>query len=177
VAVEAGDLQSALWRGHALAVKPLAALTLTVQCCISHTKCKHISFLSSKQVLLQWHQCELPYRHTCAHDNASLSKVLSWRYESLPRTCENQHQTRINIPHRKIFPHHRNWEKIGRKKEWGERREMRERFKGERSPQHAAQSVPRMQLLPTHRANLQHTALAGPGRRALELTQILQLER
>lgn len=62
---------------------------------------------------------------TWYHDNLSQSRLLSWRYESLPRTCENRHQTRTNKPHRKFFPHRRNWEKKGkekRKMEWVKRK-------------------------------------------------------
>lgn len=103
----------ALWQGNTLAVKHFAAPTLTVTGCIAHTWCTQTHFLSEKKVVLLQHQCEQQGGHTRTryHDNPSQSRLLSWRYESLPRTCENRHQTRTNKPHRKFFPRRRNWEK------------------------------------------------------------------
>lgn len=116
------------WQGNTLAVRRFAAPTLTVTGRIAHMWCTHIRFLSEeKSEKAVW---TARRTHTCTwyHDNPSQSRLLSWRYESLPRTCENRHQTRTNKPHRKFFPRRRNWEKQGgeKKKNGAKRRKARE---------------------------------------------------
>lgn len=159
----------ALWQGNALALTALCGssisgdrlyVTATMNACTFAFFCAR----EAKQRRKRHQRGQIGGRtkRTRYHDNPSQSRLLSWRYESLPRTCENRHQTRTNKPHRKFFPppQNRRRKKKGKWSEWGEKLQ---RFKGEKSQQHAAQSVPRMQLPPTHRASLQHAVLAGPG--------------
>lgn len=165
----------AMWQENAEAVKHCTASVSTMTAQIAHTdspwvyilcagsQCVTMALVWTARQALEW---------TWYHDNPLQFRLLSWRYENLPRTCENRHQTRTNKPQRKFFPHHRNRVKKRSKKEkWSEQnRRATEVLTGGVSQQHAAQSVLCMQLPPTHRASLQHVLLAGPRWRTLKLT-------
>lgn len=114
----------AMWQENAEAVKHCTASVSTMTARIAHTdsswvyivcagsQCVTTALVWTARQALEW---------TWYHDNPLQFRLLSWRYENLPRTCENRHQTRTNKPQRKFFPHRRNWVKKRSKKEkWSE---------------------------------------------------------